>query len=442
MPRLLIANDCPEQAFGSNAEFSMGLAIWSQRILWHIQDNDIVVLPLKPDPGYLEYIAAVKSVRYESIQVIVPPLGNAANLSADRMMSEALRNTINVALAGRCLDSILPLTPDKAVARLAHSLGAPDSIPGAGFAGQGGGALVNSKIVFRAIAAGTGVPIPAGSVTSDPQEAEEIIAEMLLGQGVAVIVKKDFGQGCRGNEVLSPIEGVKPNGGRCGYVLPDRIAINDYISKNWNWLTNNGHHSIVVERYFPDSMAIFAEFNLSDHGVQFAGIGEMLAVPIADGQVIPPVGLSPTTVAQIVDGGHRLSAAMQAIGYRGTLSADAIVTPDAQVLFSEYNGRLTGSTHIYSIIGASILGKDWMRKRILVERRGLVVPSFQEAVNMLNNSGLAFNHKTQRGIILTGTFIPARKVISYTVVAEDLAAALALEEKLHCVSPRSVEVLI
>lgn len=440
MPRLLVANDCPEQVFGHEAEFGKGMAVWALRLLWQIEDDDIVVLPVEPDAGYLEYIAELKGIRYESLRVIVAPPGGAYNLSADRITSVELRNAVSEALSERCLESVLPLTLDAAVVVLARSLGAESCVAGAAFASQGGGMLANSKAVFRAIAAGAGVPIPAGSVINDPREAEEIIADMLLVQGVAAIVKKDFGQGCRGNEVLSHVDGVMPNGGRRGLVLPDRAAIKAYITENWDWLTNGGHHSLVVERYFPGSVAIFAEFNLSDHGVEFAGLGEMIAAPIADGQVIPPVGLSPTTVAEIVNGGYRLSAALHTIGYRGTLSADAIVTPDAAVLFSEYNGRMTGSTHIYSIVGERIVGKDWMQRRILLERRGWTAPSFQAAVDMLKDSGLAFNRETRSGVVLTGTFFPTRKVISYTVVAEDLAAAISLEEQLHRVSPRAIDV--
>lgn len=441
MSRLLIANDCPEQIFGHNAEFSKGMAIWALRLLWHIEDDDIVVLPVEPETGYLEYITDLIGIRYDSLRIVVAPPGSADNLSADRIKNVELRNAVIKALAGRRLELILPLTPDAAVVMLARSLDAESCVPGAAFASQGGGVLANSKAAFRAIAAGAGVPIPAGSVINNPRDAEAIIADMILGHGFAVIVKKDFGQGCRGNEVLSHVNGVMPNGGRRGLVLPDHAAIKAYIAENWNWLANGGYHRVVVERYFPDSVAIFAEFSLTDRGVKFAGLGEMLAAPIADGQVIPPVGVSPTTVAEIVDGGYRLSAAMHAIGYRGTLSADAIVTPDAAVLFSEYNGRITGSTHIYSTIGARIVGKDWMRRRVLLERRGWTASSFQAAVDMLKDSGLAFNCETRSGVVLTGTFFPTRKVISYTVVAEDLTAAISIEEQLHRVSPRAIEVL-
>ncbi len=441
MPRLLIANDYPEQSFGQTADFSKGLALWSLRILWHIKDEDILVVPLAPDRGHLEYIADLIGVNYDSLQVIVAPMGEAHNLSPDRITHTALQHAVSEALGNRQLNAVLPLTPDASVVTLARTLGLEHTVPGAPFASQGGGMIANSKSIFRAIAAGTGAPIPEGFVTQSLAEAGAIITDMLLLQNVPVIVKKDFAQGCRGNEVLSPVEGTLPNGGRRGLVLKNQADIKNYLTENWNWLTTDGHHSVIIERYFPGSIAIFAEYNLADNGVTFAGIGEMLARPIADGQVVPPLELSPTTIAEIVDQGHRLSSAVHAIGYRGNLSADAIVTPDGRVMFSEYNGRITGSTHIYSVVGEMIVGKEWMQKRILLERRGWSARSFQDAVNMLHKSGLAYNSVTKTGVVLTGTFIPARQVISYTIVAEDMPAALKLEEQLHKVSPRVVEIL-
>lgn len=439
MSRLLIANDCPAQMVGAAPGFSEGLAIWSLRILWYMEAGDILVLPLEPDLGHVDYIAELKGIQPNQIQIVVAPAGAFAHLSPDRMTHPALYEAIRLALRGRLLTTVLPLTPDASVSALAHALGASCQLPGASFAQQGGGILANSKVSFRAIAAGAHVPIPEGTVANSPEEASQVLHAFLLTQGVPAIIKKEFGQGCRGNEVLTPVMGIESNGGRSCLVLSDRGAIETYIENQWAWLSNAGQHGVVIEQYFPGSAAIFVEFSLTETGVTFAGLGEMLARPIADGQVIPPVGLSPTTIAKLVTGGYRLSAAMHAIGYRGMLSADAIVTPCAQVLFNEYNGRITGSTHIYAIVGDHIVGKAAMQHRVLLERRGWSAPSFQTAVDNLKRSGLAYNPVTQTGVILTGTFIPTRKVISYTVVATDLDAALHLEGALHEVSPRLLE---
>lgn len=440
MPRLLIANDCHEQVVGQQADFSQNLAIWALRACWYIKNDDIVILPAEPTPGYIPYIADLIGVDYASLRIIVAPPGSTHHLCLDRLQNAELCSAIKEALAGRSIDAIIPLMPDAAVTGLARLLNAEHCLSGAGFAGQGGGVLANSKAIFRAIAAGCNIPIPTGLVTKNLKEAENGIHDLLFNQQVPVIVKKEFSQGCKGNEVLSSTAGLIPNGGRRGLRLVDRAAIQSYLEENWNWLTNDGQHHLVIERYFPKSRAIFAEFTLNDEGVAFAGIGEMLAVPIADGQVIPPVGLSNTTTAEIVDSGARLCAALHAIGYRGIVSADAIVSADNTVYFSEYNGRVTGSTHIYATIGARIVGKEAMSKRVLLERRGWTAPSFQAAVDRLRNSGLAYHSQTQKGVILSGIYYPIPKVISYTIVAEDLTDALSIEEKLHQVSPRAIPV--
>ena len=297
MPRLLIANDCQEQVVGQHPDFSQNLAIWALRACWHIENDDIVILPIEPTPGYIEYIAELTGVDYKSLRIMVAPLGATHHLCADRLQNEALCHAIKKALNGRCISLIQPLIPDVAVTGLARLLNAEECLPGAAFAGQGGGVLANSKAVFRAIAAGCNIPIPVGLVTKNSNEAKNCIEDLLLNQHVPVIVKKEFAQGCRGNEVLSANEGIIPNGGRRGLQLTDAAAIQTYLDENWNWLTNDGQHNFIIEQYFPGSRAIFAEFTLGDQGVEFAGLGEMLAVPIADGQVIPPVGLLKLSIA-------------------------------------------------------------------------------------------------------------------------------------------------
>lgn len=441
MLRLVIANDCQEQVVGQSSDFSQNMAIWSLRALWHIENNDIIVLPIEPTPGYLEYITELTHVDYQSLRIIIAPPGIAQHLTPDRLQNPELCLSIKKALAGRKLDVIVPLIPDAGVVALARLLDAENCLPGAAFASQGGGVLANSKIIFRAIAAGSHTPIPKGFVTKDPQEAKEHIKDLLIKQNVSVIIKKDFGQGCRGNEVLTNTADLIPNGGRRGLVLTDATAIENYVDENWNWLTNDRQHGVVIEEYFPHSRAIFAEFKLSDQGVEFAGIGEMLALPIADGQVVPPIGLSATTMADIISNGGKLCAALHAIGYRGMISADAIVTADNTVYFNEFNGRVTGSTHIYATIGARIVGKETMANRVLLERRGWIAASFQEGVTMLRDSGLAYDPKSKSGIILSGTYFPGPKIISYTIVAENLTVALQLEKELHQVSPRAIGAL-
>jgi hypothetical protein len=319
---------------------------------------------------------------------------------------------------------------------LARSLDAEATVPGAGFASRGGGALSNSKAVFRAVAASARVALPPGAVVSDRRDAEEALVENAR-RGVVTIVKKEYDQGCAGNDVLTPKVAINPIGARRAVVATDRAGVQSYLTENWDWLTNAGRHRVVIEEYFPGSMAVFAELSLGDSGVELAGLGEMLAAPLPDGQILPPVGLSHVALAELVDSSHRLCNALHAMGHRGNVSADAIFTPTGDVLFTEYNGRITGSTHIHATIGARVVGKDTMRRRVLLERQGWSAPSFSVAVERLQSSGLAYDHAAKLGIVLVSACDARRSRVSYCVVAESLEGALSLERKLEEVSPRA-----
>lgn len=438
MPRLLVANDIEELLVNATALQRKGLGWWSQRLLWFIQDNDILVLPENPDSVYLEYIARITGTRLDTIRIVVPPgdRHGTESVSPERLRAPALREALERAIEGREVDAIVPLCPTAGVAALARSLRLEHVLPGAAFMSQGGGSLANSKVVFRSIAAGAGVPIAAGGVASEPWEAETLVTAM-FAQGYPVMVKRDFDQGCKGNEVLSPREGIEPHGARRGLVLSGGADVTNYFSEGWSWLTNGGRHRVVVERYHPQSRALFAEFNLTDQGVEFAGQGELIAVPMPDGQVMPVLNASSVAIAELVDGGHRLSASLRMMGYRGVVSADAILTADGKILFTEYNGRITGSTHIYAIVGARVVGPEAARHRILVHRDGWSVPSLQAAIEKIDVAGLAYDATTKTGVLVTNAYSDVLKSVAFTIVAEDLQTAQRLEQRMWQIAPRA-----
>lgn len=438
MPRLLVANDIEELLVNATAMQRKGLGWWSQRLLWFMQDSDILVLPEQPDPVYLEYVARITGTRLDTVRIVIPPADRhgTESVSPERLRDPALKEAVERAIDGRAVDAIVPLCPSTGVAALARSLRLEHVLPGAAFMSQGGGSLANSKVVFRQIAAGSRVPIAEGGVASEPWEAEALIAGM-FARGYSVMVKRDFDQGCKGNEVLSPQEGVEPLGARRGHVLSGATAITSYLSENWSWLTNGGRHRVVVERYHPQSRALFAEFDLSDRGVTLAGHGELFAVPMPDGQNIPVQHASSHAIGELVDAGHRLSEALRAMGYRGVVSADAILTPDGEILFTEHNGRITGSTHIYAVVGARVVGPEAARHRVFVNREGWTAPSLQVAIERLDTAGLAYDPAAKTGVILTCAYNEMMNYVTFTVVAEDLGAARRWEERMWQLSPRA-----
>jgi hypothetical protein len=124
---------------------------------------------------------------------------------------------------------------------------------------------------------------------------------------------------------------------------------------------------------------------------------------------------------------------MLAIGYRGVLGMDAIVTPDRRVLFTEFNGRATGSTHLYSVLGRKVIGPDFGRDRFIVEEFGVApwsAGSFAEAATRLRTSGLAYDRSTRRGVVLGHAYDTLTHSIPYCIVDEGVDAARETERAL------------
>ncbi|MEU5049179.1 peptide ligase PGM1-related protein [Streptomyces sp. NPDC021096] len=430
MVKILVGNDFDEVLRTRSAS-----AWWAQRVMWFADEGDIVVLPSHPERAFLRYVTSMTGTRLESLRVLVPPTDcdGSDTLSGTSLTDERLLAEIRSAIAGRTITSILPLWPGAAIARLARALGVPDALAGHGFIEQGGGALMNSKTAFRAIAAGVGVPVPHGRVCAEEEDAVDAVCE-LVGAGQTAILKKDYMSGGAGNEIVSPVPGLSPVGAKKVVVASEEGAVRQYLSDRWDWLTDNRRNPFVVERYFPGSAACFAEYLISDAGIEFGGYGEMLSEPVTTKQIIPPTEFSPEILGELTRQGRNLCEPLRAMGYRGRLSADAVITPDGELLFTEYNGRVTGSTHVYSVFGGKIVGREFMKDRVLLEGfwpKGWSVPSFDSAVETLAHAGLAYDRGSRSGVIISSAFDRRDDTLLHCVVAESLTAAYEVEKKLE-----------
>jgi hypothetical protein len=387
-----------------------------QRLAWFAEDGDVLVLPAPPDDAFLDYVTSLTHTRGDTLAIVVPPAtGDAGALTPGRLADPEFVRSVRRAVDGREVSQLSALWPDPAVARLARELRVEAAMPGYGFVAQAGGMLVNSKSVFRAIAAGAGVPVPPGAVCTSQAVAEREILDLLEG-GEAVVVKHDFLSGGHGNEILSTDATIRPIGVRRVVTVSEPCDVRAYL-----------------ERYFRDSSAYFVEYTLGDDESRLAGTGELLSAPYAVGQVMPAVGLEPDVLDAMVDGAGRLVAAVHAMGYRGVLGPDAIVTPEREVLFTEYNGRVTGSTHIYERIGRLVVGPGFGRDRIILERvwqEGWSTPSFKATLARLTEAGLAYSPASRTGVVLTNAF-DNRNGVMYCIVAEDLDRAWAHERDMR-----------
>lgn len=435
MTRLLIGNEFNEDRSAVAEAKRRKTAWWTQRLMWFARDDDILVMAVRPDDEFFDHVTALTGTRRDTLRVVVPPPGElgAGVLTADRLADPVFLAALRAAIGGRAVSALVALHPDVAVADLADELGVPEMLAGGGFLGQEGGRLVGSKAVFRAIAAGTGVPVPAGSVCHDRAAGARRIGALLDAHGT-VMLKHDLRSGGRGNEILSVTPGVVPVGAQRCVVVPDRRALRDYLADRWDWLTSHDRGPVVVEQYWPDSRAVFAEFDVTEDGPVPAGDGELVSAPLAAAQIIPVPHLSPAAARALADGAERLSRALHAMGYRGMVSADAIVTPEDDVLFTEYNGRITGSTPVYKVIGECVVGADYADTRVLLDRDGWPVPSFSSAMDIVARAGLTYDRETRTGVVLVMPYNTANNTVRYCVIDETLELARKRQDLLESMS--------
>lgn len=437
--RLLVANDFSEDVRDDRGWVDW----WVQRIAWFARDGDVVLLPSSQDASFFEYVGGLTGTDFSSVIVVTAPEtdDDRGLLTSARLRDPRLHELIDAAVAGRSIASVFPLWPDAAVADLAISLDVEHALQGSGFISQGGGVLANSKSAFRAIAAGVGLPLPRGWVCSTPAALEEGILRFVRA-GDAAIVKRDFLSGGRGNEILAQAEDlVRPIGAR--RIVPigrnEERAVRNYVEERWTWLSTAGRDKVIVEHYLLDSPAYFVEFDVTDDAVTLEGDGEMLYAPFAVGQVMPAPHLHEETRQKLTEGGENLCRALHAIGYRGRLSVDAIVTPDGDVFFTEHNGRITGSTHIYDVIGRQVVGDGYGHHRVILDRAWpteWAVESFDDAYRRVLAAGAAYDVGQRTGVVFTNAFDAQYAGVMYCVVAETLDEAWQRDRELETLFAR------
>lgn len=428
MTRMLIGND-----FSEDVRTDRGwTGWWVQRLIWFAEPGDVLVLPAEVDADFFAYAAGAKGFSASDLRVVTPTEpGENPMLNATALSDPGLHAAITDAVAGRDVSEILPLWPDTAVALLARDLGLTDVLPGAAFMGQAGGAMVNSKSAFRTVAAGAGLPLPEGAVCISRAAAVAAVSDLLTSHDI-VVVKHEWMSGGHGNEILSTRDDVRPIGARRSVRVASDADIESYFADRWDWLSADGRGRPVVEHYFEDSSAYFTEFMIADEGCTFRGDGEMLSAPYAVGQIMPAQIADPVVRDEMIAYSHALAVALQAIGYRGNLSPDSIVTPDQELLFTEWNGRVTGSTHIYDEIGRHLIGTGFGVDRFILDRvwpRGWSVASFADALQRLKSAGLAFSADSRTGVILTNAY-DGQTGVSYCISAQSVEEAWDIDNRL------------
>ncbi|MEW2544916.1 peptide ligase PGM1-related protein [Streptomyces sp. NPDC047002] len=435
MPKLIVSNQRTDELIGDLAsltpDYRRYVAGQAQRMIWLAEPGDVLVLPVEPDPEFLAYIAGLKGLDPSGWTVVVPPVGRLGTdvLSRDRLLGAEFVSRLRKAVEERGVRTILPFHFDRISVTLGQALGLDQHTPGFAFAAQGGTTLLNSKATFRALAVGHGIAIPYGTVTDSRDDAEDFLREA-LGAGQPCIVKQDFHVGGIGNEILSPVPGVRPIGANGTELIADHAALATHLADRWPRYSGDGRSRVVIEHYTPEAPAIYAELLIADEGVHLVGHGEMRMKPVINGLIVPAPSQRLPRFESFLNDSRRLCETLRVMGYRGGISVDAIITPEERILVNEVNGRVVGSAHIHRI-GEDLLGDGCPKDRIVIERRRAVFPDFRTTLEKLNAASLAYDREARTGVVIT-VHDNGRSGGhgGYCLIAPDLAAARAVENEM------------
>lgn len=423
MAQLIISNQLTEETAEGEAalpaDYLAMLGMVAHRMIWLAEPDDIVVLPTAPDPAFASYVWEMRGFNDRTPRIMVPPDGRQGSdlLYSDRLADHDFRAELR-AVGGR-LTEVRAFFVDDDVADLAAALDLSESISAFEFLSSGGSDLVNSKSFFRTVCLGNGVATPAGRAIARQEVAEDLIWSM-LSDGHSVIVKQDAHGGGYGNEVLTPKPDLNALGAAATIQIEDRQQLAEHLARSWQRYSYGGTRAVVIEHYLLDCVPIYIELAIEADAVRTVGYGEMRMKPVNNGLIVPPPSSGLPAFDGFLTSARRLGVVYQAVGYRGRVSLDAIVTPDGAILFNELNGRVGGSTHIHHI-GELVIGGDYLRDRTLLARNRCAWQSVAEAIRVLAESGLQYDPASRSGVLVTGDDG------QLLMVANDLAAATGLE---------------
>jgi hypothetical protein len=417
--RLIIAND-HDDWITKKAD----IRAWAQRMLWFAEENDIIITMSAPDIEFSQYVATLKGIDLSKIIFKVLPDGRFDRKMFDHLALMDREFIASVARDAVGTTEVLVSWPSPLVAEFVERIGLADRWLGQAVFSQGASELFNSKANFRAFATAAEVPISRGTVCRTKDEA--ILATCsLLTTSKAIIVKMALRCAGDGNHILTtnPDLAVGHAGSRYYTVVPDTPdAIAAFWKDQWIWASASNMHPVVVEAFQPNGRTIYAEYDCAKGGVHLGGIGELkFSDRRASSDTVPIVDLAPAVRTALLDESLKLATSYWRLGYRGPLSADAIIGTDGQLIFTEVNAQFTGSTHVYRILHEQIVGEGRQVAQMFappewaIESTGFFIAG-------LKRSGYIYDVSSRRGVIVVTPKIGAGKTgpIVFAVVYERL----------------------
>ncbi|MGY0233309.1 preATP grasp domain-containing protein [Longispora urticae] len=439
MPKLMFANstsrvmaarpdDVPEDAKDS-------YRFLAHRMLWSMDEGDIAILPGGVSETWLAYLAELLGLASPPTVLSLCDYPGDGWYSGGRpQLAEALRDLM--AASGTTDPWRLECyIHDRDIAGWERLLGigAAESVRFA----QGTAELVNSKSVFRAMAAACGIPVPEGRVVDRGPELVDGVSDLLARTG-AVIVKQDVNAGGDGNILLTTVRGGKEAGAH--YVLhltatdPATVA----AALRPHGLTelpdlpagaSPARH--IVEVYHESVRELSADMSVPLTGAPtLMSYSDLRMAETWKGSIYPPQNLTPRLHAHLGAYMQQVAIAAQQLGYHGPMNIDAIVTTSGELLFNEFNGRVGGTTGI-DTIGRRLLGQDYLDHHVLASRIAVPAPGCAILTKALSEQGLLFTRGSDQGVIIYSDTTEETGTVEYVVVGRGWEETFRAEEHLE-----------
>jgi len=398
--RILIGNDVDDSLFRKR-----DISAWAQRIFWFAENNDLVVLMRPPDDRFVRYVSSLTGVGPTSLKIHVAPPGRFDQRLLD---PQSLTDDDFLVDVSRDLDGvteIFALWPSPYVSHFAAKLGLSDLWPGSDFFSQNGGELVNNKANFRVFAASCGVRTAPGEVC---RSVDDAVATMnrLLRKTSAVVVKRAHAGGGAGNEIVTRDQDLETDHAGVRYVhflSPGPGGIRAYWDDRWEWASDQGRFAVVIEEFQRRATSVYAEFLCDDSGVQFMEVGNLIFENrLTTREVLALRNLAEDVRTRLVTSGTRLAEFYRAIGYRGHLAGDALVTEDGEVTFTEVNAQVTSSTHVYTAIAHRIVDTSREPERSVAQCHSpsdWAMADIDEFIRGVDEVGCLYDQDSREGVI-------------------------------------------
>lgn len=436
MAKIIIGNVDNDSMVGDLRNFTasqrMVSAAVAHRLLWVAQPEDILVMPYDVSPEMIAHMAEIRGVVVDPERIVTPGDARSAPviLTSDELLASDLLGRVRDLMAGDMAGGadweVLAYFPTASVVRFAIDVGARVAGGGESFLEQGGAELFNSKSFFRKACAANGFSCAPGVVCGSLAQLLRAVPELMRETG-AVMLKEEFHSGGDGNVLITYHDRTQAPGA-CEVVrVASASELGTALIRLWPRFVSGRNVEVIAETFFDARAVIYSEFEIDAGGaIHHLDHGVMRMQPLWCGFEIPG-RLSTLSTTHFAAASQQITAFARDQGYRGKINLDALVLADGRIVFTEFNGRLGGCTHI-DVAARELLGPRYIDEVAIVTINKVASPPWPELTALLAE-GFAFDRQARRGVIVLTEVLPLNGTIEIMTVEADMASAEALERR-------------